>query len=195
MAVRSHSCCPRKLKGEGPEATGAGTRSANVPIHPTPIPPAGVKLSDLIQQAHFASPAQKAILNVLATEAWMRRRIADTLAPYDVTPAQYNVLRILRGGHPKPYTCSDLGARLLDRTPDVTRLVSRLESAGLVKRERSEADRRMVEVSITPAGLETLDGLDGPMKEVTSEITEHVTDEELRTLSGLLERLRINQTK
>lgn len=150
-------------------------------------------LADLIQQDRFASPAQEAALNVLATASWISGEMAAALAPYGVTQAQYNVLRILRGGHPSRYTCSEIGDRLLDRTPDVTRLLVRLESRGLVRRERAEHDRRVVEVEITPEGLDVLGRLDSPVQDTIERVGRHLSDAELGALSALLETLRTDQ--
>ena len=150
-------------------------------------------LAELIQQHHFASPAQEAVLNVFATESWVSGEIAAALSPHGVTQAQYNVLRILRGSHPARLACSDIGDRLVDRTPDVTRLLVRLEKHGLVERRRAEHDRRVVEVAITDAGLDTLETLDGPVDGVMDRVTERLSSDDLATLSALLERMRAGQ--
>jgi DNA-binding MarR family transcriptional regulator len=152
-----------------------------------------VTLSDLIQQDTFASREQEALLNVLATASWISGELAAAMAPHGVTQAQYNVLRILRGRHPERYACSEIGERLLDRTPDVTRLLVRLEARGLVKRERAEHDRRVVEVHITPEGLDVLSRLDAPVSEAIERLGRHLTDDQLSQLSGLLETLRTDQ--
>lgn len=152
-----------------------------------------MKLADLIQQPHFASPAQEAVLNVIATESWANGAIAAALAPHGLTTAQYNVLRILRGSHPQPRTCSEVGCRLLDRTPDVTRLLDRLERMGLVSRQRAEHDRRVVEVTITERAAALLDGLDAPVADAIEGLARHLSADELRTLSGLLEKMRTDQ--
>lgn len=151
-------------------------------------------LSDLIQQPRFESPAQEAVLNVLATESWVSSRMSDALARYGVTTAQYNVLRILRGHTLGPMTCSQIGSRLLDRTPDVTRLLARLERAGLVTRTRAEHDRRAVEVAITDAGRTVLAALDAPARDAIDRLARHLSEGELASLSSLLERLRTDQT-
>jgi DNA-binding MarR family transcriptional regulator len=153
-----------------------------------------VTLSDLIQQDRFASPAQEALLNVLATSSWISSEMASALAPFGVTQAQYNVLRILRGRHPAHYACSEIGERLLDRTPDVTRLLVRLEARGLVSRQRAEHDRRVVEVEITDEGLAVLAQLDGPVQDTIDRIGSHLSEEDLRLLSRLLETVRSDQT-
>jgi DNA-binding MarR family transcriptional regulator len=152
-----------------------------------------VTLADLIQQSTFASPEQEAILNVVATASWISGEMNDTLSPHGVTQAQYNVLRILRGTHPSCYTCSDIGSRLLDRTPDVTRLLVRLEQRGLVHRQRAEHDRRVVEVTITDEGLELLESLDAPVHATIERLGRHLPEGEHRALSALLERMRTDQ--
>ena len=119
--------------------------------------------------------------------------MSATLAPHGVTEAQYNVLRILRGRHPDCYACSEIGERLLDRTPDVTRLLVRLEARGLVERRRAEHDRRVVEVEITPQGLDVLAELDEPVRATLDRLTQHLSDSEKRTLSHLLETVRADQ--
>ena len=152
-----------------------------------------MKLADLIQQSSFASPAHEAILNVMATASWAQGEINAALSPHGVTQAQYNVLRILRGNHPNCYTCSDVGSRLLDRTPDVTRLLVRLEQRGLIHRQRAEHDRRVVEVTITKEGLALLDTLEEPIRATMERVSSHLSDDQHRTLSDLLETLRTDQ--
>ncbi|MDX1530564.1 MAG: MarR family transcriptional regulator [Rhodothermales bacterium] len=149
-------------------------------------------LAELIKQDHFASPAQESMLNVLVTYPWLLGELTAAMAPHDVTPAQYNVLRILRGRHPEPVTCSYIGERLLDRTPDVTRLLNRLEKAGLITRKRADYDRRVVEVAVTEVGLERLEELEGPVEAATRRLTSGLSDAEHRQLSALLEKLRCN---
>lgn len=150
-------------------------------------------LADLIQQTEFESPALESLLNVMVTASWLNGEMAGTLTDHGITQAQYNVLRILRGKHPDCYTCSDIGSRLLDRTPDVTRLLVRLEQRGLISRERADYDRRVVEVTITDAGLALLAELDAPMREAVARMGRHLSPAEHRQLCDLLEKLRTDQ--
>lgn len=140
------------------------------------------------------SPQVETILNVFATDSYLRGELTNALAPYDLTLAQFNVLRILKGEHPERHTCSDIARRLVDRTPDVTRLVARLNDAGLVVRGDSESDRRVVEVGITEKGLNLLSKAEGPIFEATERMTGHLSDEEMEMLSRCLELLRKDQT-
>lgn len=151
-----------------------------------------MKLSERIKQTRFASPAQEALLNVLVTSSWLLNELSALMAPFGVTPTQYNVLRILRGNHPGKLTCTEIGRRMLDRTPDVTRLLNRLERAGLVTRSRASHDKRVVEVSITEKGLELLARMQ-PVVDATQErLMSRLSPEELRLLSELLDRLRVD---
>src|SRR4051812_36665208 len=82
------------------------------------------------------------------------------LRPYGITATQYNVLRILRGAGSEGLCRNELRDRMLTRMPDVTRLLDRMEDAGLVERTRGEEDRRMVNTRLTPRALELLSTLD-----------------------------------
>lgn len=150
-------------------------------------------LSELIHQDRFSSPTDEAVLNVLVTANWLTSELAKTMAPFGVSPPQYNLLRIVRGRQPERPTCSDIKARLLDRTPDVTRLVERLQKAGLVERHRSKRDRRSVEVALTAEGSELLRKLDPLVKGTIDRVMTHVSEDDQVALSGLLERVRTDQ--
>ncbi len=152
-----------------------------------------MKLSERIKQARFASPAQEALLNILVTSSWVLSELSALMAPFGVTPTQYNVLRILRGSHPEKLPCSEIGRRMLDRMPDVTRLLNRLERAGLVTRTRSSHDRRVVEVGITEKGLELLARMQPVVDEAQERLMRRLSPEELRLLSDLLDRLRADE--
>ena len=147
-------------------------------------------LAELIKQDRFESPAHEAVLNVMVTYPLIVGELTAAMAEFDLTPSQYNVLRILRGCRPERATCSYIGERLLDRTPDVTRLLDRLQRAGLIRRRRAEHDRRVVEVEITDEGLARLDDADAPVSAATRRLTAALTADEHRTLSILLEKLR-----
>lgn len=154
-----------------------------------------MKLSELIKQDHFRSTSQEAVLNVLVTSSWILNEMTATMTPYGITPAQYNVLRILRGSHPQTLTCSALGKRLLDRTPDVTRLLNRLESSGLIHRARAEHDRRVVEVGITQTGIDLLESMNDAVLALEHRLMHHLSSDEHQLLSRLLEQIRTDQTE
>ncbi len=152
-----------------------------------------MKLSQLIKQKSFASASVEAVLSVVVTSNWLMSEIGAFMAPFGVTPAQYNVLRILRGSHPKPLTCSEIGERLLDRTPDVTRLLTRLERQAYVTRVRSEVDRRVIYVSVTPQGIRLLGEMQQTVDTRTEALAQRLSEEDKRRLIALLEAMRTDQ--
>lgn len=151
---------------------------------------AGLKLSERLKQRSFTSPSQESMLNVMVTSSWFLTELGAVMAEYGITPAQYNVLRILRGSHPKTLTCSDVRERLIDRTPDVTRLLNRLQRQHLVHRARAEHDRRVVEVTITKKGLDLLERMDPAVEQTSNRLAEGLTQDEHQLLSDMLDRLR-----
>jgi DNA-binding MarR family transcriptional regulator len=117
-----------------------------------------------------------------------RRFIAALLAPWGLTPQQFNVLRILRGAGPEGLPTLVVGERMLERTPGVTRMIDRLEGRGLVIRRRCTEDRRKVFCAIAPAGLELLDRLDDPVAAGDRRCVDELSAAEAETLVGLLAR-------
>lgn len=145
---------------------------------------------ELKQTTPIGSLEEEAYLNVLRTANALSDEIGDLLRAHQLTPPQYNVLRILRGAGERGLTASDIGERMITRDPDVTRLVDRLEKRGLVERWRCTEDRRVVWTRIAPAGLAALAPLDTPLHDLHASQLAHLGEEKLRTLVALLEEAR-----
>jgi DNA-binding MarR family transcriptional regulator len=145
---------------------------------------------EIQQKRPFRSRAEEAYLNVLRTSAVLGQQVARFLKQAELTSTQYNALRILRGAHPELLPCSEVGHRMVTPVPDVTRLLDRLEAAGLVTRCRDDADRRVVQVGITGDGLARLAELDGPLLDHLEAMFAPLEDGDKVALIGLLERLR-----
>jgi len=150
----------------------------------------GFVAHELKQRKPFSSPEQEILIGLRmaaarVVEPWMK--FLKTTA--QLTPNQYNVLRILRGSHPDRLASSEIGERMIERDPDITRLVDRLEKRGLVKRTRSREDRRVVEVGITEKGTTLLRGLDAHVQRLPKALLGHLGAERLRQLSALLDSL------
>src|SRR5690348_7496553 len=144
-------------------------------------------LRDEIQQTKpFTSLQEEALLNIVRTSATMTDDMEELLKERGITNTQYNVLRILRGAEPAGLCRNELRDRMLTRMPDVTRLLDRMEEAGLVARSRDNEDRRLVSTRITPAGRKLVDELDDPVHTFHKSRMRHVTDEQLQTLIDLL---------
>jgi DNA-binding MarR family transcriptional regulator len=152
-----------------------------------------VKLREYIKQEHFRSPGHEAMLNVMVTSSWFLSELAAVMAPFGLTPAQFNVLRILKGSSPQMLTCSEVGSRLLDRTPDVTRLLNRLENNGLIVRERADHDRRIVYVGISDRGRELLDRINPAVESRQEALMSALNVDEQQLLAKLLDRLRSSE--
>ena len=103
-----------------------------------------------------------------------------------LTGTQFNVLRILRGAGDTPLTCSEIAERLLNKDPDVTRLLDRMEKQGLVERVRSEQDRRVLLTHLSAQGQEVVARLDGPLAQLHRQQFSHLAPERLRLLLELL---------
>lgn len=144
----------------------------------------------LKQRRPFASREEEAYLHLVRTTDVLSREVAAVLKPQRLSEAQYNVLRILRGAGSEGHACSEIGNRLVTRDPDVTRLLDRLESRGLIARSREHADRRVVTTRITAAGLAVLDQLDGPVRASVERLLTHLGPRRLGQLIGLLEQAR-----
>ena len=129
--------------------------------------------AEIRQSRPFQTLEQEALLNIERTAAVLMHGLAERFKPHDITPTQYNVLRILRGAGEAGLSRNEVRDRLIAQVPDVTRLIDRLQDAGLVARERTHADRRIVTTRITTAGLALLSQLDQPVLTSFSTINSH----------------------
>jgi DNA-binding MarR family transcriptional regulator len=145
---------------------------------------------ELRQEKPFRSLREEALLNIARTEAVTRERLERVLAPHGLSMTQYNVLRILRGAGPNGLCRNEIGDRLISRMPDVSRLLDRMEAAGLVRRVRSTEDRRLVNTKLTPKGRTLVNELDADVAKAQEQQLVHLTRTQLRTLIDLLSLAR-----
>jgi DNA-binding MarR family transcriptional regulator len=136
-----------------------------------------------------AVPEEAAFLNLLRTTEMLSRPLAQLLKTEDVSPAQYNVMRILRGS-PEGLTCREVGNRMITRDPDITRLLDRLEKRRLISRKRDDKDRRIVLTRITEQGLDLLARLDQPVRDMHRKLLGHLGQDRLRALTQILDACR-----
>ena len=145
---------------------------------------------EIKQNKPFRSLEQEAHLNLERTTAVLGHAFAEALKRFDITPTQYNVLRILRGAGTAGLCRNEVRDRMIAQVPDVTRLLDRLEDGGLVARERQTSDRRQVLTLITEKGLDLLAELDEPVAAMHKRALGHMTTEQLQQLTELLEIAR-----
>ncbi len=132
---------------------------------------------------------EQVFINLMLTSDLLARRLEPVLKAAEISPTQYNVLRILRGA-PEGLTCGEIASRMITRDPDITRLLDRLEKRALVSRCRQTRDRRMVLTRITDAGLKLLSQLDAPVLDAHHLLLGHLGPDKLRNLLKLLEAAR-----
>ena len=148
-----------------------------------------MNIKDAIKQSSFLNEFQKAMINLLFTQGWLKDRIGAQLKPYGITMQQYNVLRILNGQYPRGITTSDIRDRMIDKMSDASRLVDRLERMQLVEKKKNIDDRRLVAVTLTPKGVDLVERIRESESKNHSFI-KNLTEEEAKTLNILLDKIR-----
>lgn len=147
-----------------------------------------MSIEEDIQQVKFASEHQKVMINLLYTSSWVNNIQNRFFKEYDLTPQQYNILRILRGQKGKGIQLNDISCRMIDKMSNTSRLVEKLRLKGLLERKNAEQDRRQVEVSITSKGSHLLQIMDKPIMEMHQTLS--ISTSEAQTLNELLDKLR-----
>jgi DNA-binding MarR family transcriptional regulator len=148
-----------------------------------------MSLEQDILQDKFQNEYEKLAVNILYTASWLHSANSARLKQFDITPEQFNVLRILRGSHPKPLMLADITARMIDKNSNATRLVDKLRQKGMVKRELCATSRRQVDISITAKGLSVLKSIDARQKEWIATLKK-VKKAEAEAINALLDKVR-----
>ena len=142
-----------------------------------------------IQQAKFRNAHQKAGINLIYTLSWIRDRTKCIFDAEDITPQQFNILRILRGSFPNPLSTLQIRERMLEKMSDTSRIVDRLIIKELAKKVICKKDKRLVDVTITGKGLKLLEKLDSQEDKMET-IIKALTESEAQTLNTLLDKIR-----
>ncbi|HYG02773.1 MAG TPA: MarR family transcriptional regulator [Chryseosolibacter sp.] len=148
-----------------------------------------MSIETAILQEKFQSEHEKAVVNILYTSSWLHHVNASRLKPFAITPEQFNVLRILRGSHPKPMMLNDIACRMIDKSSNATRLVEKLRQKTMVDRKQCENNRRQVDISITQKGLLILKEIDQLESEFIQTL-KNLSKDEAAQLNSLLDKLR-----
>jgi DNA-binding MarR family transcriptional regulator len=146
------------------------------------------KLEEEINQKHFKSEHQKLMINLVFTHSWLAQKMKAFFEEADLTPQQYNVLRILRGSK-EPLSTLQIRNRMLDKMSDASRIVDRLIVKGLVTKSISQLDKRLVEVEISKKGLRLLEKLDPIIDEQEKNIC-GLSEKEASAMNKLLDKFR-----
>ena len=146
-------------------------------------------IRDRIQQRRWRTLADEAVVSLLVAADQIEQAILPVWERHGVTADQYNVLRILRGVHPEGHPRNEIARRMIHRSPDVTRMLDRLERQGLVARVRNPDDRRESIATITRGGLALLERIDPDVHAVQASVTHGLSERELRELARLCDGL------
>jgi DNA-binding MarR family transcriptional regulator len=146
--------------------------------------------ADKPRSRRFDSLAQEAFLNLWRTYDRLRIYEEELFGRYDLTPQQYNALRLLRREHPGNLPTLVLASRLVSRAPDITRLLDRLVERGLIERERRPENRRVVRVGLTPAGVDLLVAMESDIRQCHEQQLGHLSQEQLQELISMLREAR-----
>ena len=141
-----------------------------------------------IQQQAFRNEYQKATVNIIFSSNWLQEKVKTFLDPEDITPQQYNILRILKGSK-KPMSTLQIRERMLDKMSDTSRIVERMQKKGLVNKKICHSDKRLVDVVISEEGIQVLAKLD-THNEVLDNILGKLSVEEAKLLNYLLDKIR-----
>ncbi len=142
-----------------------------------------------IKQNTFSTEQEKAAINILYTASWIESKNLKRLKPFGITTQQFNVLRILRGSHPKKLMLSDIASRMIDKNSNATRLVEKLRTNNLVTREQCKDNRRQVDINITDKGLDLLAAIDEGTDTWINNF-KNLSTNEFKSLNALLDKLR-----
>jgi DNA-binding MarR family transcriptional regulator len=151
--------------------------------------PRGIQ-AELKQTRPFTSTGEEASIAILRTADELQQQLIELLKPYGLSPTQFNALRILRGAGEAGLPCSEIGERMINHDPDITRLLDRLEQRDLVARQRDAKDRRVHVARITKTGLDLLKSLDKPVEEFHRVTTADFGESNLKSLIRLSDKLR-----
>lgn len=146
--------------------------------------------AEIKQTKPFGTLEEETAVALARTTDQIGRRFDVLLKQHGLTGTQYNVLRILRGAGKAGLPCSAVGERMISRDPDITRLLDRMERAGLCTRARDQQDRRVIVVRISDKGLKTVNQLDKPVTDLNRAMLGHMGKGRLRSLLRLLEAVR-----
>lgn len=146
-------------------------------------------LEEQIKQKKFESQLEKAFVNISYTNSILVGHLNKAFKEFNISIQQFNVMRILKGQHPKAVSINDITDRMVDKMSNASRLVEKLRLKGLVKREKCAFDKRQVDVKLTRKGIQMLDTLNQKLQDVQMEYS-NLSEEEYGQLNDLLDKMR-----
>jgi len=148
-----------------------------------------MKLEEEIKQERFQSSFHRLGINLIYTANWFNNQVARAIKSFDITPQQFNVLRILKGQNPKPVSVLMITERMLDKMSNASRLVEKLRQKGLVDRQECQGDRRLVDIIITDRGLDLLEKANREVEAIYDLLKKVISEEQALSISNLLDEI------
>ena len=147
-----------------------------------------MKLEDEIKQKKFRSAHHKALVNLIYSCHWVETRQHAYFKTFGITGQQFNILRILKGQHPKGISSTEIKSRMLDKNSDVSRLLDRLVAKGLISKVGCPNDKRANDIYISDSGI-------GLLKEISKTESETnplnaLSEDDANLLNSLLDKIR-----
>jgi len=155
----------------------------------------GEILKRRLKQQKFSNVEQEGLLNLFIASNYLHSKLEIVCNNFKITLAQFNVLRILKGAHPNGYPRGEIIRRMVEPSPDVTRLIDRLIREGLVERFYSDNDRRLSLARITKKGIALLTRINPEVDKFLLEYSSVLTKSEKEILTNLLEKLYAKEVK
>ena len=148
-----------------------------------------MKLEEHIKQKKFVTQLEKALVNITFTNSVITGKLNKQFKPYNISIQQFNVMRILKGQHPKAVSVNDIADRMVDKMSNASRLVEKLRIKGLIKRTQSPSDKRQVDIHLTKSGLSQLEILNEIVDNARQDFR-HISEEEYEVLNTILDKMR-----
>lgn len=149
-----------------------------------------MRIEDAIKQTSFKTSHEKAAVNLLFTYNWFRDLSSESLKPFGLKMQHYNVLRILNGRHPEAHSPGEIKDVMLDKSPDLTRLLDKLVKMGLADRHLCPENRRKMDIHITEQGINMLKEVRAKHGDSLEAWSQNLSDSEAEQLSNLLDKVR-----
>lgn len=150
-----------------------------------------MKIELAIKQNKFENSYQKAIINIIYTANWLRDQQQLIFKSHGLLPQHYNILRIVKGRHPRAVSPGEIKEVMLDKGNDVTRLIDKLVKMGLLNRETCDNNRRKIDIRVTAEGISFLNQFSRPFKKEITTLRKILSEKDAEQLSDLLDKFRV----
>jgi DNA-binding MarR family transcriptional regulator len=133
--------------------------------------------------------SRKLITTIIKKATKSTESLSFAFKEHGITVQQFNVLRILRGRQGEVASLQDVSKNMIHSNSNTTRVIDKLVIKNYVGRVQCPTDRRQIELTITPSGLELLKILDHIVDEIETKLTKKLDAKMMETLINALEKI------